>query len=198
MSTSFAASSSLASLKAVRTGANARVVVVKNEPSADLRDSLAWRMREYLTTFATGTASTLQAKAADLEHFYRFFPWAYGDISARNSIDHANDSALSDPHVRKWTRATSNAYLQHLDKEISTKPHGRKKADDARWAVSVRTNRLTNCAPWLFGAVDKEQVSVLEATGPMLAMNGQGSAIDQIRKRLSETSKRKPLANWFI
>jgi site-specific recombinase XerD len=167
MTTAIASSTSKAStaLKAVRGSATARAVVVTKVPSADPRDTLAWWMREYLTTFATGTASTLQAKAADLEHFYRFFQWAYGDTSARNSVDPTNDSALSDPHVRKWNRETSNAYLQHLDKEISTKPHGRKKAGDARWAASAKNRKIDHLrtfAKWLAG-----QVPAVIAGNPM-------------------------------
>jgi site-specific recombinase XerD len=120
------------------------------------RDSLAWWMHEYLTTYATGTAGTLKAKATDLEHFYRFFQWAYGDFKST-----ANDH----PHVRKWNRATSNAYLQHLDKEVSANAHGRKQAGDLRWSASAKNRKIDHLrtfAKWLAG-----QVPAVIAANPM-------------------------------
>ncbi len=122
-------------------------------------------MREYLTTFAIGTASTLQAKAADLERFYSFFQWDSADTSARNSIDQANDSALSDQQVRKWHRAASNAYLQHLDKEISRKPHGRKNPVMRSGPRAPRTKKIDHLRTLVVGAVDKEQVSSFRQPG---------------------------------
>lgn len=129
---------------------------VASQDTANLRDSLAWWMREYLATYATGTASTLQAKAADLWHFYRFFQWAYGNTA---------EPTYSDPHVRKWNRATSNAYLQHLDKEISLTPHGRKKAGEHRWSASAKNRKIDHLrtfAKWLSG-----QVPAVIAADPM-------------------------------
>jgi site-specific recombinase XerD len=109
------------------------------------RDNLAWWMGEYLSTYATGTDGTLKAKAADLEHFYRFFEWAYADGNQNKP-----------PHVRKWNRATTNAYLKHLDREISATPHGRKKAGESRWSAGAKNRKIDHLrtfAKWLVGQV---------------------------------------------
>lgn len=119
--------------------------------AVDERDTLRWWMEQYLTTYPTGTLSTLRAKKADLEHFLQFCQWVFGEHDTT-----ALDTVV--PLVYRWNRATSNAYLLYLDRERMNKPHSRKQLGDPRWSASAKNRKIDHLrtfAKWLYGQTPK-------------------------------------------
>lgn len=118
------------------------------------RDTLRWWIEQYLTTYATGTVSTLRAKQADLGHFLRFCQWVFSDATPGA----VTDTNTVEPVVYRWNRATSNAYLLYLDRERMDKPHSRKQLGDPRWSASAKNRKIDHLrtfAKWLYGQTPK-------------------------------------------
>lgn len=89
------------------------------------RTSLRWWIAQYLTTYATGSPSTLRYKAEDLGLFYSWFVWAFGSDD-----------------ITKWNRASSNAFVQTIARETAGEGARGKKPGEPRWSARSLNRKI--------------------------------------------------------